>query len=120
MGVMAPKGRVLYGILAATPFPVLGRTTATLYLVAALVLLLSGRRGGFPMQALVGIVVDITAAALAIHALPDAASGIALMLLFNVGAAALFLPLRYGLGAAAGAGLALGAEFVWTQLEGNR
>ena len=168
---MAPKGRVLYGILATTPFPVrrlprtpapantesalrrelyfftlyrtleagllalvffgpvgglaeaarepmLGRATATLYLVAALLLLLSGRRGGFPMQALVGIVVDITAASLAIHALPDAASGIALMLLFNVGAAALFLPLRYGLGAAALAGVALGGEYVWTQLEG--
>ena len=49
------------------------------------------------MQALIGVLIDIAAATVAIHALPGAASGIALMLLFNVGAAALFLPLRTGI-----------------------
>ena len=39
-------------------------------------------------------------AALATHALPDAAAGIAMMLLFNVGAAALLLPLPLGMGVA--------------------
>jgi len=94
--------------------PMLGRLTATLYLAAALLLLYTGRRGQFPRQALLGVVVDIAAATLAIHALPGAASGIALMLLFNVGAAALFLPMRFGLGIAGLAGLALMAEFLWS------
>ena len=44
------------------------------------------------------------------HALPAASPGIALMLLFNIGAAALLLPLRYGLGGAALAALALIGE----------
>src|SRR5690606_4080945 len=84
--------------------------------LAAVLLLASGRRGDLRTQALVGIGVDILAAALAIHALPVSSSGIALMLLFNVGAAALLLPLRLGLGAAALASAALIAEYIWSAL----
>jgi two-component system sensor histidine kinase PilS (NtrC family) len=39
------------------------------------------------------------------------------MLLFNVGAAALFLPLRLGLGAAALGGMALIGEFIWSAFD---
>ena len=52
------------------------------------------------------------------HCLPRA-PGIAMMLLFNIGAAALLLPLRYGLGGAALAASAMLGEFVWTALRDN-
>jgi len=96
--------------------PSLGQATASLYLLAALALFLSGRKGPLGREALVGVLVDIAAATLAIHALPGAASGIALMLLFNVGAASLFLPLSLGLGAAGLAGAALIGEMVWSAI----
>ena len=105
------------GVLVEAPRNlVLGRSVAVAYLLAALVLFLKGRRGALDTQALVGIAVDICAAALAMHALPDSSSGIALMLLFNVGAAALFVPLRYALGAATLAAVALVGEYLWTVL----
>jgi len=108
------------GALIEVPtYPVLGRAVAGCYLLAALLLLASGRRGDLRTQALVGIGIDILAASLAIHALPVSSSGIALMLLFNVGAAALLLPLRLGLGAAVLASAALIAEFVWSALGGG-
>ena len=44
------------------------------------------------------------------------ASGIAMMLLFNIGAAALFLPLRKGLGLAAIASVALALQLAWSYL----
>ena len=53
---------------------------------------------------MIGTAIDIAAATLAMHALPMASTGIALMLVFNIGAAALLLPLRYGLGGAYGYG----------------
>lgn len=105
------------GFFEQARYPVLGRTAATCYLFAAVVLFITGRRGGFPQQALWGVLVDIVAATVAIHALPGSASGIALMLLFNVGAASLFLPLRYGLGAAALGGVALIGEFIWSAFD---
>jgi two-component system sensor histidine kinase PilS (NtrC family) len=52
---------------------------------------------------LVGTLCDIVAATLAMHALPGASPGIALMLLFNIGAAGVAAwPLRYGLGGRGG------------------
>ena len=42
-----------------------------------------------------------------------------MMLLFNIGAAALLLPLRYGLGGAALATSAMFGEFIWTALRNN-
>ena len=110
-----------FGLLIETPRHLgLGRLAATAYLLAAVVLFLTGRRGRLANQALAGVLVDIAAATLAIHALPASASGIALMLLFNIGAAALFLPLRFGLGAAALAGGALVAEFLWAAFADGR
>lgn len=98
--------------------PALGRVAASLYLVAALGLYISGRTGPLWREALVGVVVDIAAATLAIHALPGTASGITLMLLFNVGAASLFLPMRYGVGIAAMAGGAMVMEVIWAATQG--
>ena len=107
------------GALIETPRHLaLGRTVAAAYLVAAALLFLVRGRGPLHWQAAVGIGVDIVAATLAMHALPVSGSGIAMMLLFNVGAAALLLPLRWGLGAAAVASLALIGEHVWSELSG--
>ncbi len=93
------------GILAALMFSplgevlgqprheVLGMGVAIAYLVLALALLFIGRS----VRWLVWIVfasvcVDIAVAALITHALPTATAGVAMMLLFNVSAAALLLP----------------------------
>lgn len=93
------------GILAALVFsplgemlgqprhPYLGMGVAIAYMVLALVLFFVGRS----VQWLVWIVffsvsADIVVAALITHALPDATAGVAMMLLFNVSAAALLLP----------------------------
>jgi two-component system sensor histidine kinase PilS (NtrC family) len=107
-----------FGFLAGEPrLPMLGRGVSFLYLFAALVLYQWARRGqGLRWQVLVGTSIDIVAATLATHALPEAAAGIALLLLFNIGSAALLLPLRFGLGGALLAGGALTAEYIWTQL----
>jgi two-component system sensor histidine kinase PilS (NtrC family) len=93
------------GILAALMFsplgevlgqprhPDLGVGVAIAYLMLALVLFFIGRN----VQWLVWIVffsvsTDILVAALITHALPSATAGVAMMLLFNVSAAALLLP----------------------------
>ena len=92
----------------------LGRVVAVAYLLAALLLFGSGRRGEIRGQTQAGIAVDILAAMLAMHALPDSSAGIAMMLLFNVGAAAFLLPIRPGLGMAAAASAALAGEYLWS------
>jgi two-component system sensor histidine kinase PilS (NtrC family) len=98
-------------------YPLLGKGTALAYLALSPVLLYwAQRRVALRWQVLVGIVVDVSVAMLAIHALPAAASGVALMLVFNVGATAMLLPLRYGLAGGALAGAAMIAEYVWTYL----
>jgi two-component system sensor histidine kinase PilS (NtrC family) len=71
----------------------LGTAVAVGYLVLALVLFFVGRS----VQWLVWIVfisvcLDVLVAALITHALPGATAGVAMMLLFNVSAAALLLP----------------------------
>src|SRR5690606_22399809 len=65
----------------------------------------------------VTVAVDILHATLATHAIPDARAGIALMLLFNIAASALFVRRRHGLAIAALASLALFAEFLWHGLD---
>jgi len=95
----------------------LGRVTTVFYLAASVLLLGWARRQrALRAQVMVGTSIDIVVATLAIHALPLAGPGIALMLLFNVGAAALLLPLRYGLGGAAVAASAMIGEMIWTSL----
>ena len=111
--LFSPAG-VLVGPSAHAP---LGQITTVVYLVASLGLLLwalwqRALRG----QVMVGTAIDIVAATLAMHALPMASPGIALMLLFNIGAASLLLPLRYGLGGAALAAAAMISELIWSEL----
>jgi len=116
------------GILAALVFsplgemlgqprhPDLGMGVAIAYLVLALVLFFVGRS----VQWLVWIVffsvsADIVVAALITHALPDTTAGVAMMLLFNVSAAALLLPsTRMALAVAAMAIGVLFGEYLFT------
>ena len=77
------------------------QATAASYLFAALVLFVIRKRGDLQLQALVGVVFDLFFGALAVYALPAMHSGIVLMLMFNVGAAALLLPTHLGLAIAA-------------------
>ena len=101
--------------------PALAATVAVAYLLMSLVLLLFSRREDYPMlpHLLVGIVCDVGAATLATHAMPSAGPGIAMMLLFNVGAASLLLPLRLGLVAAALASGALVLQFMVVSTSGS-
>jgi two-component system sensor histidine kinase PilS (NtrC family) len=87
------------------------------YVVAAVVLLLQARRARtVQLPTLVGVAIDIAVASYIAHAVPAAASGVALMLLFNVGSAALLLPLRVGLGVAVTAAVGLALAYLWTLL----
>ncbi|WP_407354126.1 sensor histidine kinase [Luteimonas sp. R10] len=97
----------------------LARAVCIGYLPASLALFHWARRSHTSMseQALIGALIDIAVAALAVHALPTAGPGVALMLLVNLGAATLFLRLRLGLFTAAVAALAMLAEYVWSYLD---
>lgn len=107
-------------LIGPVRMPLLMAATAMGHLTAAALLMLWGRDSkSLRMPAFVGVLVDITVAVLATHAAPQVASGIALMLLFNVGAAALFLPLRMGLGCAVLAFAAILAEQLWSLVEGG-
>jgi len=101
--------------------PALAAAVAATYLLAAAVLLVLSSRPTVPLPAQVvfGVLVDIAIATLAVHALPHAGPGIAMMLLFNVGAAALLLPLHLGLAAAALASGALVAQYMVVAISGN-
>ncbi len=112
LAVFSPVGM----LLGEPRHRLLAAAVAIGYLLAAGILFFAGRRGAIRTQVLAGVAVDIAAAALAMHALPISSAGIAMMLLFNVGAAALLLPLRLGLSAAIVAGAALAGEYVWSML----
>lgn len=109
--LFSPVG-VLVGLPKSAP---LAAGTTVVYLVAGVVLLLwAQRRRALRAQVMIGTAIDIAAATLAMHALPMASTGIALMLVFNIGAASLLLPLRYGLGGAILAAASVIGEMVWT------
>lgn len=108
----------------AVPFaelrdPALARVVAIGYLLAAIALLFAGRqtRYGFSRQVAVGLVVDLVAGLTAIHAMANVENGIALLLTVNIGAGALLLPLRWGLGFAIGGVVLSLVEFHYTQAE---
>ena len=97
--------------------PMLGRALTLFYVPASLLLLTWARQGNrLRWHVLVALGADIVVATLAIHAMPSAAPGVAMMLLFNIGAAALLLPLRYGLVAALLGAVALIGEFIWSSV----
>ena len=85
----------------------LAQSVAISYFVAACTLFFLRNRGDVHDLVLLGIGTDILASAIAVYALPDITASIATMMLFNVGAAALLLPLRTGLAVAVIAGLSL-------------
>ena len=109
--LFSPVG-VLVGLPPHAP---LAEGTTVVYLMAGVVLLLwAQRRRALRAQVMIGTAIDIVAATLAMHSLPMASTGIALMLVFNIGAASLLLPLRYGLGGAILAAASVIGEMVWT------
>ncbi len=110
----------LTGLIEQARLPALGQATAAGYLGCALVLLVAGRdqRRLVPMV-VTGTVIDILAASLASHALPAVGAGIATMLMFNVAAASMLLPLRAGLAMAALASAMLAVEYLWTRALGG-
>src|SRR5690606_10163519 len=111
---------VLFGPVADMIEPprhdLLARVVALSYLFLAAILFTFGRRGDLRGQAFAGICCDLLFGILAIHAIPVAGTGIALMLMFNLGAAALLLPPRLGLGAAMVAVVAVVGEHLWSVL----
>ncbi len=116
------------GILAALMFsplgevlgqprhPVTGTAVTIGYLCVALALFFVGRNVRWlTWIVFTSVCIDIAAAAVATHALPGATAGIAMMLLFNVSAAALLLPsTRSALVVALLAILALFGEYFFT------
>src|SRR5690606_9721524 len=110
--VFSPFG----GLLSEPRDPFLAKAVAIAYLPAAVALLLASRRdrSALAWQACVGVGVDIIVAALITHAIPGVAPGVAMMLLFNVGAAALLVPLSLAMGVAAAAACAVVGEFLWS------
>ena len=111
---------VLFGPVAdmieAPRHDLLARVVALSYLFIAAILFAFGRRGELRAQAFAGICCDLLFGILAIHAIPVAGTGIALMLMFNIGAAALLLPPRLGLGAAMVAVVGIVGEHFWSVL----
>lgn len=90
---------------------------AIIYLVTSIGLFVMARRArGLTTPTVVGICIDVLVASLVAHASPSATAGVALMLLFHVGATSLLLPLRAALGVAVLAGAGLAAAFLWTLL----
>jgi len=87
------------------------------YVVLSLILLMQARQAKtVVLPTLAGVGIDILVATMVAHAVPTAASGVALMLLFNVGSASLLLSLRMGLAVAALASAGLAAAYLWTLL----
>ncbi|WP_460830862.1 sensor histidine kinase [Lysobacter humi (ex Lee et al. 2017)] len=95
----------------------LAQATVIAYLFIALVALPLGRRLELRLVAAVGVAADLFFGLLAIHALPSLGTGIALMLMFNVGAAALLLPPRMAAALAFTAVAALSGEYLWSTLD---
>ncbi|MEL1265970.1 sensor histidine kinase [Pseudoxanthomonas putridarboris] len=110
--LFSPLGEVL----GEARHPELGTAVTIGYLVLALLFFFIGRNVRWlTVTVFASVCIDIAVAALATHALPAATAGIAMMLLFNVSAAALLLPsTRLAVVVAL---LAIGAMFVeslWT------
>ena len=110
---------VLFGpvaeMLQAPRHDLFGSAVAIAYVFIAVLLFVFGRHGDLRGIAVAGIASDLFFGILAMHALPANGTGIALMLMFNVGAAALLLPPRLGIGAAVVAVGLLVGEYLWSE-----
>ena len=89
---------------------------AIAYAFSAVLLFAFGRKGDLRLCTMIGISADLFFGILALHSIPAASTGIALMLIFNIGAAALLLPTRYGIGVALVAVGGLTVEHFWTRI----
>ena len=96
----------------------IAKATAIIYLFAATLMFLIRKRGDLQLQALIGIAFDLFFGVLIVYAMPGTRAGIVLMLMFNVGAAALLLPARFGLGIAAIAAAGLIFDYFWNVAAG--
>jgi len=93
-------------------------TASILYMIGGSALFLLARNPRWPLRQLVaaGIALDLAAFAVLLHNLIGFSNGIALLLLFNVGASALLLSLRWSLTIAAVAAVLQFGDYVYTQL----
>ncbi|MBP3973592.1 sensor histidine kinase [Pseudoxanthomonas spadix] len=100
--------------------PVLATWVTVFYLVFSLAMLILGRneKSLLPIV-MIGACADIAVASLITYALPEAAPGVAMLLLFNVAAACSLLPLRWGIGVAVAATVAHFAEYLVALLGTN-
>ncbi|MFC0679873.1 PAS domain-containing sensor histidine kinase [Lysobacter korlensis] len=108
---------VLFGpvatLIAEPRHELFARALAIAYAFISVLLLAFGRRGDPRAMTMAGIASDVFFGVLSMHAVPAVGVGIALMLMFNVGAAALLLRPAFGLGAAAVAIAAIVGEYAW-------
>ena len=114
--VLAVFGPVA-GMLEEPRYELLARSVVITYLFVSLVMFGLGRRLDVRLSAGIGIAADLFFGMLAMHALPSAGTGIALMLMFNVGAASLLLPARVAMTFASAAVLLLVGEYAWSTLD---
>ncbi|WP_254775286.1 ATP-binding protein [Pseudoxanthomonas sp. GM95] len=93
--------------------PRLATGVTVFYLLFSLLMLFFGRNEKRLLATvMIGVCVDIEVACLITYALPEAAPGVAMLLLFNVAAACTLLPLRWGVGVAVAAMIAHFIEYV--------
>lgn len=95
----------------------LARSVTLAYLFFSLVMLALVRRVELRTLAAIGVAGDLFFGILAMHSVPLAAVGIALMLMFNVGAAALLLPTRLAAVLGTTAVLGLLGEYAWSRMD---
>jgi two-component system sensor histidine kinase PilS (NtrC family) len=121
------------GILGIVAFTPLGLTMAVIrepmllqaavlgYFAVALFLLYGSRRDDFPVrrQAAIGLVLDLLAWGTALIVMDGGESGLAMFMIFNIGAGALILTSSASLGFAASAALILLAEYFFNRLSGD-
>ncbi len=104
----------LRDLIGAPTNPQLAAVISVLYLVLGTTLLLLGRLDGWRTSVVVlGVLADIAMAAAISHLLPAAGTTAALLLTFNLAAAALLLPLALGLSLALLAALSLLGVAAW-------
>lgn len=109
----------LSAMVGESHLPKLAQVVSILYLLFAGAVLLWGRNERWLQTIVFWSVMGDTAAALLLsHALPGSSAGISMLLLFNIAAAGMLLPLSRAMLVALLAGCASVGEFIWTELEG--
>lgn len=105
------------GNLVTVHHPGIAQPMAIGYLLLAFVFLLVGRRSNLPLpqQVVLALSVDIVVAVLARHAIGGIEIGVSLLLLVNIGAAAVILSLRASMGFALLAAFGTLGEFIYSQ-----